>query len=936
MHRTRSRRRGSILPLVAICLVGLIGFVALAIDIGLIVAARNQAQNAADLAAMAGARALDGSPGSNVTGATATAIDAAKQNKILGKAVEESEVQITHGYYYYDPGTETFSPRFGTPPPPDRYNLTQAVVTRTDASFFARVFNITSFTVSAEAIAAHRPRDVAIVLDFSGSMNNESDLWNNEGYLGSVNNSPNNTDAVFPTFGPYSSGSAAMQCVSSDPRVGKCNITMGLLGFPSLVEDFFQNSRGSAASGAFLAAPSSYATTPGGDVFLKTAKNTGGSWAQKVTDVVGTTSRADQAEFELDGYSAYLAFGGALTDKIDYAPPAGSAFPKINGFYGYTQGPKYYGKTFQVWPPDPRAGSVSATRVQQFLQEFGYTATEAVSGTSTNNLKVQGIHRVVAGISGSQNWASRTVDTAGINALKTYLTSVPRPAAHGAGNLSAAQAQQVYEKVLRLHNRPVSDWRARFFRKADGVTPVDDNTLLFDASGNWKPPVSGTTTNYIINYAAILAWIKEDPCPFPTQLRAGRILYYDAIPDDVPASAYNWLTDNNSISDANQRFWKEYIDYILGMWRDPFDSQRAPGSPACSYGPDFTWGTIAINTRPTAAPASPTGRVLPQYMNYADNPKRPRHRGWFGPMTMVQFISDTGLNPGTVHDVSMIAAKIGIQGALETIKNNHPNDLVSLIMFNRPRFNTDPPQVGAFSQAQIGLSRDYQGMIDALYYPPGSSLFDVRPWDSNGVQTPRSYGDFIGNTCTNYGLMVAYNQLSSSAALRSSLLGGTGRKGAQRLIVLETDGMANVAANASFSDNGPNNSYYNIGPSDNVTPGGSPRDAALAVAQRLCALESDSTNGPGFATARKPVILHCVAFGAVIEPTASGTEPDNVMALLQDISAIGGTGFPASRTDASDPNFYKLCTGTLAERQEKLRTAFRKIMDDGVAVTLIR
>ena len=60
------------------------------------------------------------------------------------------------------------------------------------------------------------------------------------------------------------------------------------------------------------------------------------------------------------------------------------------------------------------------------------------------------------------------------------------------------------------------------------------------------------------------------------------------------------------------------------------------------------------------------------------------------------------------------------------------------------------------------------------------------------------------------------------------------------------------------------------------------------------------------------------------------------MAFLQQLSAIGGTGFPTSVTDTSNPNFYKLCTGTLQERQDKLRKAFTKIMDDGIAIVLVK
>src|SRR5262249_47457007 len=182
---------------------------------------------------------------------------------------------------------------------------------------------------------------------------------------------------------------------------------------------------------------------------------------------------------------------------------------------------------------------------------------------------------------------------------------------------------------------------------------------------------------------AILNWIKNSgPNPFPSQLRAGSILYYDAIPNDVPASAYTYGNTNDQITDSNQRFWKEYIDYVIGEWNDPYGSTASlastnrsagsthinrPGNPACSIGPDFTWGTVQISAPVSGYTQAPTTRMHPQ-----DNPKRPRHRFWFGPMTMVQYMSDTGLLPGTAHDISMYVAKLGVSGALQDISHNHP------------------------------------------------------------------------------------------------------------------------------------------------------------------------------------------------------------------------------------------------------------------------
>src|SRR5215469_14967021 len=65
LRSARARRRGTVLPLVALCIVALLGLVALAVDVGLMMVARNQCQNAADSAATAAARALNGDVSNN-------------------------------------------------------------------------------------------------------------------------------------------------------------------------------------------------------------------------------------------------------------------------------------------------------------------------------------------------------------------------------------------------------------------------------------------------------------------------------------------------------------------------------------------------------------------------------------------------------------------------------------------------------------------------------------------------------------------------------------------------------------------------------------------------------------------------------------------------------------------------------------------------------
>src|SRR3954471_18633532 len=105
-----ARRPGAVLPLVTVCLVGLLGFVALAIDVGMVALARTQAQSAADVAALAGARTLDGkSANNNRFNAEAEAVEAACANSILAAQITPPQVVVhTAGVYRYDPNAQKF------------------------------------------------------------------------------------------------------------------------------------------------------------------------------------------------------------------------------------------------------------------------------------------------------------------------------------------------------------------------------------------------------------------------------------------------------------------------------------------------------------------------------------------------------------------------------------------------------------------------------------------------------------------------------------------------------------------------------------------------------------------------------------------------------------------------------------------------------------
>jgi Flp pilus assembly protein TadG len=482
---------------------------------------------------------------------------------------------------------------------------------------------------------------------------------------------------------------------------------------------------------------------------------------------------------------------------------------------------------------------------------------------------------------------------------------------------------------------PTKDWRALYF---NFPTASADNSLLWDSSGNWRAPSS---TTYQVNYAAILNFIKNvGPSVFPSQLRSGRILYYSSIPSTINTSVW-------PPTDLNQRFWKDYIDYVLGVMQVSSNSYVVINNGSngnTGYGADFTWGTVKIT-----ALSSLTGSPTP-YMHYGDNPKRPNLSFWFGPMSMIDFLGNynlwyTGYGndasrycwwPGTCHESPMYACKLGIQAALNDMKNNHPNDMVSMIMFSTPLTSSSDTSAARFNRVRVGLSQDFTSLTESLWYPPstvGNSSATVSPYDSNNLEVPRS----MGGTCYAIGLMLAYNQFSGSSSLLNyntgkpaGDAGGNGRKGAQKIIIFETDGAPNTTASATFTNGGSYNSYYRIR-YNSSSPGASEYPASVngyndndsAVVTQIMTLVNQLAafdSAQGYSTASKPLLLHCLAFGPQI--TAAG------LTTLSQMQTAGNV------TD-NMPS-YKVINGNTSTYVSSLQTAFAKILQDGVQVSLIQ
>lgn len=167
---SRKPRRGATLVLMALMMVALLGMLAFATDIGYIMLVRTQLQVAADSAAMAAGSVMGGEKKEII----ATARRYAEGNIAGGTNVALANADVEFGTW--DANRREFTPT-------GEVGNAVRVTCRRDATnangecplFFARVFGNESFSMEAEAVAMANPRDIAFVVDLSGSMNDDTE-----------------------------------------------------------------------------------------------------------------------------------------------------------------------------------------------------------------------------------------------------------------------------------------------------------------------------------------------------------------------------------------------------------------------------------------------------------------------------------------------------------------------------------------------------------------------------------------------------------------------------------------------------------------------------------------------------------------------------------------------------------------------------------------
>ena len=907
MKTLRLRRKGTIIPTLAVSLIGIVSCIALGIDLGLIAVARVQTQSAADAGALAGVRAMSADPAISQAAVKTMAKDAALaavlDNSVISKPLLATDVSSKVGIYYYDRtstpqqfriltnDTSQTNPTNGAV---ENWSALQISVTTQQPTYFARVMGITQFTMTTEATSVHRPRDMALILDFSGSMQFSS--WNTVPYSGTVSGSMN-PDPNIPNFGPWSryqlANNTRLRRVTnygtSPYIIAPSNYTMDSAGSgPAIVRDFncipdarstgvvsfaaLQNAFVQQADPDTLYEPytPAYTAALGVDWWSATAKvgtpaptnfatqtdtpiaYIGDLWPRRNRRVSATaTEQYARTVYHYLSDSSSTS-NGHRKNNTDPNAPIGDMDPSndwetvgydgnLDGrlFKGFSMGPGYYGKTFFMWPPDPRT-------------------------------------------------------PAGVD---------PADAGYVAG-----------------------DWRKRFYHYPGNTSQrMDDNSRLFMAGtdGRIRPANANT---YTVDYEAVLRWIKfVGPAVFPPNLRAGRVLYYRHIPSDV----------NTGTGSAEERldkvFWREYINHVLGADADQDDANLSNrrtllGISGNSWNGD---ATIRITAKSSLTGQDGiSGNADDPYMHYNDVPRSPLLHYWFGPMSMIDFIVQNNTfernwAPGTCHEAQSWQLKAGVNSALADIEKNHPNDQAALIYFNHSN---------AYNTAVVSMGRDYNRMRNALFFPKsllsslGDETAEFRPyslaWSDqspySGGTTPRNIPNSAGSTCPHQGLLVAYNEFSSRTSPAYN-----GRRGAAKVVILETDGIPNYSYTNTYVNGGAYNSYYTLG---SATGGGASQ--ARTATQAICAL--DTAGNPGYSgslTAR----VHAIGFGDIFNNMADSSAITAANFLL-DIQKDGKT----SPTSATSIESYKIITGDFNTRIGRLRDALTRIMQSGVQVSLVK
>ena len=968
--RPRRARRGTILPLLGVCLIGLFAFVALAVDLGMLAVSRTQCQNGADVAALVGTRTLNNKDGvaySNLPAAVAALKSAATSNPHLSGYFANAQIsKIEAGQYLYDTTSQTF--RVSTwvdvtsggavNPPGGSWTALRVTLTVAQPTYFMRVFGVTSMPSGARATAVYRPRDVAFVIDMTGSMKYSS-TFNSSNTTASRNFQSMNPDTLVPAHAHYAATATrnaivatANQATPGGEAIQRNNYCIATPAGPPIIRNFYFDPS-NVSTPATVAYP--LTTKPDGTPNLINAfhrwspPESGGDQ----TNYVGPT-------YTFTGYNAFHT--GAEPNPKGPTPAPGTFGSMTDSTAAAYVGDRWRRRTGAIdktttdWASGNNQAAFHAADLLGYSSvPSGFTAgwvnfRDPVWETYGYDLDIVK-YRTQRGSDGPMNPDDFKANN-GNSEANILLPQADRFVGYSMGPGYWGKTFFIWPPDPRtpdVAQAAGGDWRRRFFfNKSGGAlnTQADNNAANGSAAGSFdainevilNTGASGQTLTATagtqVNYAAILKWLKSGPQTLPPNLRAGRVLYYSSIPDDVDTAT------GTTQQQLDKAFWKNYIDFVLGVGSytgssnlygvaDSWASSTASVTQADLATYTFSWdGTNA--RRP--------------YMRYTDSPLRPRLHTWFGPLSMVHFltcaVNGENWQAGTTYEAHSWQLKAGMNSVLDDVKNNRPGDYAGLVFFS-----------SAHNGVRVGLGQDFPALKNALFYPKSlypqvNSGIDVtsemRPYTNTslGGYDDTDIPNAVGSTDPATGLAYAFNLLSPSSIPAAQAAGaGNGRRGAQKIIIFETDGVPNYARTLTFNPRG-YNSYYTATGGTGMTQGGTAvQNESFAViqqiAKQMATTGTTTGSGPdsGLSLPNAPARIYPIAFGDIFDADLSpnATFRDTAFRFLAKCAEYGGTG-PANATTLPDA---QVITGPYQQRITRLRDCLERIFQTGVSVVLI-
>ncbi|MFO0935636.1 MAG: pilus assembly protein TadG-related protein [Gemmataceae bacterium] len=929
-------RRGSIAPLLALSSVALFSFVALAIDLGLLVVARTQCQNAADTAALTGTRILNNKPSSTENDriiAEGTARGSVKSNRVLNKQFTDQQIkEIKCGLYRYDDAQKRFVSDFESPKQSgESWTSLRVTVESEQPSYFSKIFGVQSMTTNATAVAVHRPRDIAFVLDFSGSMRFGSYFnWSTQ-VAGAKHGGFHNPDPRTPQFGHYQ----RYQAYGTNPNLNP------LATLPSDRPNPLYSTEGYVYYTGEIFAPANF-----------TVETTGGP--PLVEDFYCDSSNFSSPETPAVPVNPALLTKGFHVNSM----PKPNNYMDQSGAYDGDRWPRKNGVEYSTsvsW--DPTVSTGAARNLMEYLGWVGrYTTTSTPDPASVSRANYTPSSPAYS--SNGSDFRDATWEKYGYDMdvadYRRYRTISTDPRNLMPANTTGGIVGQVKVTPGKFKGYSVGpsywgktffiwppdpraewDWRRKFFFDQNGVAfdPQLDSdpyfsgyqsinqALLANGTGNTVRPFG-----LRVNYPAVLKWIKSGPQVLPPNLRAGRILYYSSIPNDVDTST------GTPEEVLDKMFWKYYIDYVTG-YQYAYNSNLAgienlgwPESTTPSVLPtsEYTSGTTVSDPKP--------------YMNYFDNPSRPRMHFWFGPNSMMSYLQVIrgNLFSGTVHEAQCWQLKAAINSVLDDIRNNHPNDFAGLCFFSHTPVY--------FKEIRAPMSQDFTRTKNALFYP-FSLLPNLTPTSTEELRVYNDQFNVIpenlyanvpnsnGGTDPNSGFAMAYNLLSSSTNVNADPT-KRGRRGASKVVIFETDGVPNCYQNWAFNSLGYESYYTNtgrggVGGDNNIRA----TQPAFDIVTQICKpMAKDNLPGSdsGFSMPNTPARIYSIGFGDLFgNPTANQCQ--NAKQFLLDVQKLGGTSPPTATEIPAEQLIY----GDYSTRISNMRQVLERIMQSGVQVTLI-